>query len=195
MKRLGPALAIASGLVIAVSGSALAAPAALTRISSDPFTNSTSVHQTEVEPDTFSFGSTIVAAFQVGRFFNGGASDIGFATSTDGGAHWTHGLLPGTTFQVDPNSPYERVSDSSVAFDAKHNVWLISSIPILPNGVVPTIFVSRSTDKGPHVGQASIGDFPDIRPESQPRQELVRLRQHADRPFLRELLYGVRQLR
>lgn len=52
------------------------------------------------------------------------------------------------TFQVDPSSPYERVSDASVAYDAKHNVWLISSIPILPTGVVPTIFVSRSTDGG-----------------------------------------------
>ena len=36
---------------------------------------STSQHGTEVEPDTFAFGLTIVAAFQVGRFFDGGASD------------------------------------------------------------------------------------------------------------------------
>src|SRR5919205_623833 len=59
-------------------------------ISSDPFTNSTSQHRTQVEPDTYSFGSTIVAAFQSGRFFDGGSSDIGWATSTDGGATWTH---------------------------------------------------------------------------------------------------------
>src|SRR5438046_220157 len=47
----------------------------LVKISSDPFTNTTSQHATEVEPDTFAFGTTIVSAFQAGRFFDGGASD------------------------------------------------------------------------------------------------------------------------
>src|SRR5438034_2934423 len=60
-----------------------AATVPLTKLSSDPYTNSTSQHATEVEPDTFAFGSTIVTAFQVGRIHGGGASDIGFATSTD----------------------------------------------------------------------------------------------------------------
>jgi BNR repeat-like domain len=36
----------------------------------------------------------------------------------------------------------------SVAYDARHGVWLISSIPLLQNTVVPTVFVSRSTDDG-----------------------------------------------
>src|SRR5206468_5699264 len=57
-----------------------AATVPLTKLSSDPYTNSTSQHATEVEPDTFAFGSTIVTAFQVGRIHGGGASDIGFAT-------------------------------------------------------------------------------------------------------------------
>ena len=52
----------------------------------DSFTNATSQHRTEVEPDTFAGDSRIVSAFQVGRFFDGGATDIGFATSPDGGA-------------------------------------------------------------------------------------------------------------
>ena len=69
----------------------------LTKIIDDPFTNADSQHQTAVEPDTFAFGSTIVAASQVGRFFDGGASGIGFATSTNGGATWTPGSLPGIT--------------------------------------------------------------------------------------------------
>ena len=148
MKKLRLAMPLAAGLLVALSWSALAAQAALTQISSDPFTNATSNHRTEVEPDTYSFGSTVVSTFQVGRFFNGGSSDIGFATSTNNGARFTQGFLPGLTFQVDPASPYERVSDASVAFDAKHNVWLISSIPLLPNLVVPTVFISRSTDGG-----------------------------------------------
>jgi hypothetical protein len=123
----------------------------LTRVSADPFTNATSQHATELEPDTFAFGSTVVAAYQVGRFFDGGASDVGFARSTDGGATWgTSSFLPGLTFSAGPfadaASPYERVSDASVAYDAKHATWMISSIPITPAGDVPTIFVSLSTN-------------------------------------------------
>ena len=148
MRRVGSAFALATGALVALASTALASTVPLQQISSDPFTNTTSLHKTQEEPDTFAFGSTIVSTFQVGRFRNGGASDIGFATSQNGGRTWTHGSLPGLTFQVDPSSPYERVSDASVAFDAKHNVWMISSIPLLPNRFVPTVFVSRSTDGG-----------------------------------------------
>src|SRR5947207_6622585 len=56
----------------------------LVKLSSDPFTNASSQHATEVEPDTFAFGPTIVSAFQVGRIHDGGGADIGFATSSDG---------------------------------------------------------------------------------------------------------------
>ena len=51
----------------------------LFQISNDPYTNSTSQHQTEVEPDSYSNGSTIVSATQVGRFNDGGSSNIGWA--------------------------------------------------------------------------------------------------------------------
>ncbi len=123
---------------------------ALTQVSADPFTNATSQHGTELEPDTFAFGSTVVGAFQVGRFFNGGASDIGFVRSGDGGHTWdAPGFLPGLTFNSGSvGSPYERVSDSSVAYDARHATWLISSIPLTPSLVVPLVYVNRSTDDG-----------------------------------------------
>ena len=153
IRKIGPALALASGALLVLASTALA-NVALNQISSDPFTNSTAVdgvaiyHATQVEPDTFAFGSTIVSAFQVGRFHNGGSDDIGFAVSTNGGRTWKDGLLPGLTSQVDPASPYERVSDASVAFDARHNVWIISSIPLESNLVVPTVLFSRSTDGG-----------------------------------------------
>ena len=149
------------GALAAAALLALAAPAranvALTRVSADPFTNATSQHATEVEPDTFAFGSTVLATYQVGRFFNGGASDIGFARSTDGGATWgTSSFLPGLTFNAGAfsgaGSPYERVSDPSVAYDAKHDTWMISSIPLTPTLDVPTIFVNRSTDGGTTFG-------------------------------------------
>ena len=145
------------GVVVAATVSLLgAAPAhanvPLTQVSSDPFTNPTSQHATEVEPDTFAFGSTVVGTFQVGRFFSGGATDIGFVRSGDGGATWgPPGFLPGMTFSSGAvGSPFERVSDASVAYDSAHRVWLISSIPLLPapSLTVPTVFVNRSTDDG-----------------------------------------------
>ena len=121
--RYGVSLVVAAAVMLMTQP---AQGAALVQISSDPFTNATSAHATEVEPDTFSFGSTIVAAFQQGRFFNGGASGIGFATSADGGATWTHGALPGITVFV--GGVYDRASDATVAYDARHNVWMISSL-------------------------------------------------------------------
>jgi len=117
------------------------------RISTDPFTNTTSQHQTQVEPDTFAFGKTIVAAFQSGRFFQGGASDISFATSTNAGATWTTGNLPGITKVQNAANPYDRVSDPTVAYDAAHQVWMIASLPIVnSNAAISAVLVSRSTD-------------------------------------------------
>src|SRR5881227_4501919 len=100
--RLGLAMVLAAGLAVPASATAAASSTTLVQISSDPFTNTTSFHKTEVEPDTFAFGSTIVATFQVGRFRSGGASDIGWATSQDGGASWTHGFLRGITLYTKP---------------------------------------------------------------------------------------------
>src|SRR5207249_1179771 len=104
--------------------------ASLVQISTDPFTNTSSQHETEVEPDTFAFGSTIVAAFQTGRFTDGGSSDIGWATSTNSGGTWTHGFLPGLT-PYSGGGSFDRVSDPAVAYDARHNVWLINSLPLV----------------------------------------------------------------
>jgi hypothetical protein len=118
----------------------------LTQLSEDTFTDTPSQHATEVEPGTFSYGSTIVSAFQVARIFSGGGADIGFATSVDGGASWTNGYLPGITiYQGGTNSA---ASDAAVAYDALHNVWLISTLPIGSN---TSVAVSRSTD-GIHWG-------------------------------------------
>jgi hypothetical protein len=123
----------------------------LTKISSDPYTNPTSNHKTQVEPDTFAFGNTIVSAFQSGRFFDGGASNIGFATSTNAGETFIHGFLPGTTIYATPAGPgkYHRASDPSVAYDAKHKVWIISYLAFFSGTSVRTdVLVSRSTDGG-----------------------------------------------
>jgi hypothetical protein len=114
-----------------------------------PFTNATSQHRTEVEPDTFAFGQTIVSAFQVGRFFDGGGSAIGFATSTNAGATWTSGFLPGIT-KFQGGGPFDRASDPAVAFDPRRNVWLISSLALSESGGVhgAAVVTSRSTNGG-----------------------------------------------
>ena len=139
-------VAMTLALVFALSSTISAFAFTLVPLSSDPYTNTTSQHKTEVEPDTLSSGSTIVSAFQVGRFFNGGASNIGFATSTDGGKTFTSGFLPSSTVFATPPGVYPRASDPSVAFDAKDGVWLISWLGIVtPSGPVD-VLVSRSTD-------------------------------------------------
>src|SRR5437899_9544611 len=142
------ALALVIGLALPA-----AVGAATSHISTDPYTqatcaaSSTTNHHTEVEPDTFSNGSTIVATFQVGRIFDGGACAIGFATSTNNGSTWTSGLLPGITKYVG-GGPNDRATDASVAYDARHGVWLISSLTLLEAGGVHgnSVVTSRSTD-------------------------------------------------
>lgn len=122
--------------------SGFAQSANLLQLSFDPFSNSSSQHQSEVEPGAFAYGNTIVTAFQVARIYGGGGADIGFATSKDGGQTWTNGLLPGLTqwYQGGTNSA---ASDAAVAYDAKHGKWLISTLPIGNNDLVAS---SSSSD-------------------------------------------------
>jgi hypothetical protein len=148
-RRLRLTVVLAAGALFALAAGPVLANVALTQVSSDPFTNASSQHRTEVEPDTFAFGSTIVSAFQVGRFFDGGASDIGFATSTNGGASWTNGFLPGIT-KFQGGGSFDRASDPAVAFDPRHNVWMISSLALRESGGVhgAAVVTSRSTNGG-----------------------------------------------
>jgi BNR repeat-like domain len=121
----------------------------LVQISSDPYTNPDSNHKTQVEPDTFAFGHTIVSVFQSGRFYDGGASNIGWATSTNSGVTWTYGFLPATTVDATPPGRYPRVSDPSIAYDAKDNVWIVSYLGATDAETPPVdVLVSRSTDGG-----------------------------------------------
>lgn len=119
----------------------------LTQVSSDPYTIGPGQHATEVEPHMLSNGMTLVAAFQTGRIAPAGATNIGWATSTDGGTSWSHGFLPGLT-KGEGSGPYDAASDPAVAYDAKHAVWMIASLPISNTGGTPAVVVSRSTDGG-----------------------------------------------
>ncbi|MFZ0321861.1 MAG: sialidase family protein [Candidatus Sulfotelmatobacter sp.] len=119
----------------------------LTEVSSDPFTVPPGQHATEVEPHVLSSGATQVSAFQTGRISPGGATAIGWATSTNGGTTWSHGFLPGLT-TGNGGGPYNAASDPAVAFDAKHGVWMIASLPISNTSTTVAVVVSRSTDGG-----------------------------------------------
>jgi hypothetical protein len=146
-------------LAVAALAAALAAPAlvhaaqpGVAQVSLDPYTAADAPigqHATEVEPDTFAWGSTVVEAFQVGRVFNGGATDIGWATSTDGAVSWTNGFLPETSIQAMSPGPFYSVSDPSVAYDARDRAWIISWLGAhFSGGGIVDVLVSRSTDGG-----------------------------------------------
>jgi hypothetical protein len=159
--------AITGGPTAAPSPSSTAVPVVvsptgtipLTRISSDPLTNPVTAttsavsstlgqHASEVEPAIYSFGGTTVAAFQVGRLYDGGSRATGWATSV-GGEPWRHGLLPALTKDQTPPGPFDRVSDAVVTYDARHHTWLISSLAVTDrHGRVAqgTVVVSLSGD-------------------------------------------------
>ncbi|HEY7993170.1 MAG TPA: sialidase family protein [Candidatus Eremiobacteraceae bacterium] len=131
------------------AGSVASAQPALVKVSADRFTTSGFQHKTEVEPQTYAYGNTIIGTFQVGRVGTQGvgSEDIGWSTSLNGGSTWQHGVLPGITKGQNPNNKYDGVSDPSVAYDAAHGVWMISSLPLsntLPSS--PAVLISRSTD-------------------------------------------------
>ncbi len=126
------------------------------QISFDPFDDSIGQHETAVEPDSFSFGNTVVAAFQVGRTRGGGASGIGWATSRDGGSTWTSGTIRGA---------YSRGTDPAVAYDSAHGVWLISILGLHDGGpeLLSSLVTARSTDglswSDPVVTSPTLGHF------------------------------------
>jgi len=123
-------------------------PVALVRVSSDMYSGGLGQHATEVEPDTFAFGSTIVSTFQVSRIFGASAMDVGWATSTDGGTTWTSGLLPGIT--TSEGGPLDSAGDPVVAYDAAHGQWMISTgggkDDANGNVVAGQSFIARSRD-------------------------------------------------
>jgi hypothetical protein len=106
------------------------------QLSRDLLTDFESQHRTQVEPDSFSFGSTIVTAFQSGRMVDGGAAGIGFATSTDAGASWRAGAVP--------QGGRETTSDPVVAYDAVHRIWLVATVGEAERRM--ELLVSRSRD-------------------------------------------------
>jgi hypothetical protein len=134
--------------LFALAGQALAV-IPITTVAEDPYTNTNAWHQALVEPDTYSYGNTIVAAFQGGgRFADGGSDNTGWATSTNNGLTWTSGELPSTTQYSSPPGPWNRISDPAVAYDPQDNIWMIAGIAIDNSVIGRAVVVSRSLDGG-----------------------------------------------
>jgi hypothetical protein len=112
-------------------------------LSRDPFDVLDAQKETQVEPDSMAWGSTVVVAFQSSRFVSGGAAGIGWATSRDGGRTWRSGHLPGLSAYTRRPGRFELVSDPVVAYDAAHRVWLIASLGLADRS---ELVVSRSVD-------------------------------------------------
>jgi len=114
------------------------------RLSRDPYTNPESQHESEVEPDSFTFGRTTVSVFQVGRRFDGAATNVGYAVTTDDGRTWRSGLLPGLTVASVPPGANAWASDPVVAYVAKSGTWLASTLAIA--GSTTRLTINRSPD-------------------------------------------------
>ncbi|HEX6702039.1 MAG TPA: hypothetical protein VF101_15030 [Gaiellaceae bacterium] len=112
------------------------------QLSRDTLTDEPAQHETQVEPASTAFGSTIVTVFQSGRHLGGGAAGIGFATSRNAGTTWRSGFLP-----QEPDA--DTISDPVVAYDARHRVWLASTLSEAEGSGGDFglgIFVNRSAD-------------------------------------------------
>jgi RTX calcium-binding nonapeptide repeat (4 copies) len=118
------------------------------RLAVDPLRTPGFVHGTHVEPDSFSFGQTLVTVYQVGRAprqRGGAAAANGFSTTRDGGRTWRSGLLPRLTRNTSPAGRWERASDPVIGYDARHGVWLASSL-VVTSERESGLTVNRSPD-------------------------------------------------
>lgn len=143
-RRNKVALLLGLTLLGAVPAAAQVPAPRLVRISTDTTTTPGAQHATQVEPDAFAVGSTIVSTFQVGRYFGGSAGATGFSTSTDAGRTWSSGLLPGITQATSPPGPSNEASDPVVAYDALHGRWLIATL--VNTASESAFFISGSAD-------------------------------------------------
>ena len=88
----------------------------------------------------------VVATFQEGRFEDGGAQDVGYSTSHDGGLTWSRVLLPSLTQLT--GGPYFRATDPVVGIDLPGNVFINTDAARDRTFDHGDIVISRSVDGG-----------------------------------------------
>ncbi|MGZ4256601.1 MAG: sialidase family protein [Gaiellaceae bacterium] len=187
---LGSALALGVAVMlvtaITASGGSSGIPG-LKKVHVDPFADAVGYHESDEEPSIYAAknparagahlakSSTIVATQQTGRVYDGGASDIGYEVSVNGGSTWKSGELPLTIQGGQANTcggPLSRASDTVTVYDARYDVWLVSTLGLSQGANVPAVYINRGTanfttkdiDWGPpicqHITQAT-SDSPD----------------------------------
>ena len=149
-----------SGATLALAGLGIAAPALAAPSGPPAVLHVGQIDRQDVqahgncEPDTLVEPDIAVSPFNTKievavahdcRFASGGAVDISYAWTIDGGAHWQQSRLPGLTKAV--GGTYDRASDPVVAFGADGSVY-VSSLVIDINNCDSGVAVSRSTDGG-----------------------------------------------
>ena len=123
------------------------------RIALDPTTASGPQPRAIVEPSAAGDGQTVVTVFQAGRYDDGGAAAIGWATTTDGGASWRRGVLA--------DAGTDRISDPVVARDTVHGMWIAAALAVLPTSTEILIFRSTNgTDWSPPLVAARATPLP-----------------------------------
>lgn len=88
----------------------------------------------------------LTATFQEGRFTDGGAVDVGYSVSHDGGLTWSRALLPNLTMAF--NGPYFRATDPVVSYDLSGNIYISTDAATENNFNNGAIVVSKSADGG-----------------------------------------------
>jgi hypothetical protein len=87
----------------------------------------------------------LLAGYQEGRFFDGGARALTWAVSTDAGKTWREGIVPNLT-QAD-GGPYERASDPWVALGLDNRAYY-ASIAFNARSPENGVYLSASSDGG-----------------------------------------------
>jgi hypothetical protein len=106
------------------------------------FINSETEPWVDVNPAN---GLNLVGFFQEDRWSTGGARNVTFATSTDGGQTWTNIPAPGLTKHY--GGPYERATDPWVEFGPNNRVYA-TDLAFDDTSPASGIFVHVSTDGG-----------------------------------------------
>lgn len=101
---------------------------------------------------SFTTQGLLLAAFQEGRFSNGGAYSCGFGLSRDGGQTWTRSLIPGLVHTVE-DGVFDRASDPVVAVGLD-DLLLLNTLGLSgdPAAWLTAVVVNRSTDGGATFG-------------------------------------------
>jgi hypothetical protein len=98
-----------------------------------------------------------VAVAHDGRYPDGGAVDISYAWTHDGGRSWQHAPVPFLTKSV--GGTWDRVSDPVLAFGPDGTLYL--STLLFSLGCPSAVGVSRSTDGGQTFGPPVLAHFSD----------------------------------